>query len=346
MTDIIYLKDKNPHQLDDHITFEEGPHIYTIDGDSGFTSVTTWNHTHFSEFNADLIIDKMMKGKNWTTSKYFGMSKEEIKKQWDDNRDQAAAAGTKMHYDIECFYNNMEVTNDSVEYGYFNSFYNDYKELEAYRTEWMIYDKELKLAGSIDMIFMNKEGNLEIYDWKRCREIKKTGWGSSKTQCISHLPDSNYWHYSLQLNTYKAIIEKNYGKKVVKMCLVCMHPENSNKSYLHFEVPDLSVEIKELFNYRMLELTDKSALDSQNLVHEKNKIINKLVKHKNIINSLEIKLDAINSKLNASNTVEVDEKTYDSKIYYVDPSTFDILNDEGDIIGKWDKSADKPLLIF
>ena len=72
----------------------------------------------------------------------------------------------------------------------------------------------------------------------------------------------------------------------------------------------------------------------------------KTLKHKNIINSLEIKLDAINSKLNASNTVEVDEKTYDSKIYYVDPSTFDILNDEGDIIGKWDKSADKPLLIF
>ena len=59
-----------------------------------------------------------------------------------------------MHYDIECFYNNMDVKNDSVEYGYFNTFYNDYKELEAHRTEWMIYDKELKLAGSIDMIFI------------------------------------------------------------------------------------------------------------------------------------------------------------------------------------------------
>ena len=77
-----------------------------------------------------------MKGKNWSTSKYFGMTKDEIKKQWDDNRDQAAAAGTKMHYDIECFYNNMEVKNDSVEYSYFNKFYDDYKQLEAHRTEW------------------------------------------------------------------------------------------------------------------------------------------------------------------------------------------------------------------
>ena len=29
--------------------------------------------------------------------------------------------------------------------------------LKPYRTEWMIYDKELKLAGSIDMIFINEK---------------------------------------------------------------------------------------------------------------------------------------------------------------------------------------------
>ena len=30
-------------------------------------------------------------------------------------------------------------------------------------------------------------------------------------ECIEHIPDSNFWHYSLQLNTYKHLIEKNYG---------------------------------------------------------------------------------------------------------------------------------------
>jgi CRISPR/Cas system-associated exonuclease Cas4 (RecB family) len=70
----------------------------------------------------------------------------------------------------------------------------------------------------------------------------------SITPEISHIPDTNFWHYSLQLNTYKAILEKNYGKKVTKLCLVCLYP--TQKSYKLFEVPDLKEEIEELFNIR------------------------------------------------------------------------------------------------
>ena len=42
-----FLANKNPHPRDKDIIFDEGPHIYTIKGDSNFTSVTTWNHSHF-----------------------------------------------------------------------------------------------------------------------------------------------------------------------------------------------------------------------------------------------------------------------------------------------------------
>ena len=250
-----FLKQKNPHSRDNHITFEEGPHIYTIDGNSDFTSVTTWNHSHFPKFDADKIIDKMMNSPNWTNSVYYGKTKNQIKQQWEDNKNEAAAAGTDMHYDIECFYNNNIVTNDSIEYSYFQDFYKKTKELVPYRTEWMIYDKELQLAGSIDMIFENPDGTLMIYDWKRCKEIKKINkFQSAITECISHLPDTNYWHYALQLNTYKAIIEKNYNKKVTKMCLVSCHPNNKNNSYLEYEVPDLGKEISVLFDKRRARL--------------------------------------------------------------------------------------------
>ena len=60
-----YLAELNPHERDSHITFDEGPHIYTIHGDSNYTSVTTWNHYHFEQFDADRIIKSMMNGKNW-----------------------------------------------------------------------------------------------------------------------------------------------------------------------------------------------------------------------------------------------------------------------------------------
>ena len=54
-----YLAELNRHPRDEFITFDEGPHVYTVHGDSTFTSVTTFNHSHFEEFNADEVIDKI-----------------------------------------------------------------------------------------------------------------------------------------------------------------------------------------------------------------------------------------------------------------------------------------------
>ena len=122
-----------------------------------FMSVTTWNHSHFPHFNADKIIEKMMSSKNWENSKYFGMTAEQIKHQWNENGRKSSEAGTKMHYDIECFYNNMDIQNESIEYSYFKNFSKDHTHLKPYRTEWMVWDKELKFAGSIDMSFQKME---------------------------------------------------------------------------------------------------------------------------------------------------------------------------------------------
>lgn len=111
----IYLENKNKHIRDERILFDEPTHTYTIDGDSNYTSVTTFVHHHFEKFDADKIIDNMMKSKKWPSSKYYNMKREEIKKVWDDNRDCAAEAGTKLHYDIECFYNEIPNENTSIE---------------------------------------------------------------------------------------------------------------------------------------------------------------------------------------------------------------------------------------
>jgi len=248
-----YLTKLNPHERDSHISFEEGPHIYTIDGDSDFMSVTKWNHSHFPHFNAKKIINKMMSSPKWPQNKYFGMTQQQIKQQWSDNGRVASEAGTKMHYDIECFYNNMDVKNDSIEYKYFKDFQEAHQHLKPFRTEWMVWDKELHFAGSIDMTFQREDGTIDIYDWKRCKEIKKTNsWESATTECINYLPNSNFWHYSLQLNTYKALLEKNYGVKVGDLYLVCLHP--NKKNYIKIKCADLTEEVKELFELRMNNL--------------------------------------------------------------------------------------------
>jgi hypothetical protein len=255
-----YLSVLNAHPRDKYITFDEGPHIYTVHGEQGYTSVTTWNHHHFSNFDADAIIEKILTGRNWNDPnyKYYRMSREQIKAMWDKNRDEAAGSGTKMHYDIECYWNNMPVNNTSIEFQWFMKFVADFPELKPYRTEWMVYYEELKLSGSIDMVFENPDGTKQIYDWKRSKEIKYEDpfKKCAQTECIKHLPDTNFWHYSLQLNTYKKILEEKYGQTVTGLYLVVIHPDNPYKTYDRIKVPVLEKEMQMLFDERRREVAN------------------------------------------------------------------------------------------
>jgi hypothetical protein len=52
------------------------------------------------------------------------------------------------------------------------------------------------------------------------------------------------------------MLEKNYGEKVVGMYLVCLHPNNANKSYIRLKVPHLKQELTDLMNLRK-EMTEK-----------------------------------------------------------------------------------------
>ena len=274
------LNVRNAHPRDKNIKFEEEGHKYTISDDSGsddssglgsYTSVTTWVHTHFPHFDADSIISKMMSGKAWKAGhKYWGLTADGIKDLWDLKRDSAAGAGTQLHYEIECFMNskvlcfvythlellqqhNMLIKYDKryldfgIEWSYFLKFVQDFPGMKPYRTEWTVYHEELKLAGSIDMVYENPDGTLSIYDWKRSADIvKSNGWNKcALTKEIDWMPDSNFWHYALQLNAYKMILELKYDKIVKDLYLVRLHPDSSD--YELIQVPDLKHDIIQIF---------------------------------------------------------------------------------------------------
>lgn len=253
----------NSHPRDLLIKFYEYGHRYEIvtDKKSNYVSVTTWVHSHFPKFNADEVINNIFNGKNWGPNhKYWGMSAEQIKSSWKNSGQASCNFGTNLHEQIELFYNNInndETINlanplkNSKEWEYFINFTNDNLYLKPYRTEWMIFDEDLKIAGSIDMVFENADGTLSIYDWKRCKEInRENNWNKYASNfIISHISDTNYWHYSLQLNTYKAILERKYGKIVKELFLVRLFPEAEN--YELIEVPILTEEINNLFEEKM-----------------------------------------------------------------------------------------------
>jgi len=274
------LSELNAHARDANIKFYEEDHKYIILSEPGikYTSVTTWNHEHFPKFNADEIIDNMIKSKGWKEGhKYWGLTPEQIKTQWNTNRDNVAGAGTDLHYEIECFnnnallskgYTNKElydlylVNNEdthhlkAIEWQYFINFVRDHPHLKPYRTEWTVWHEDVKISGSIDMIYENPDGTLSIYDWKRAKNITRINNFNkfALPPQICHLPDSNFWHYALQLNTYKAIIEQKYNKKVTDLFLVRLHPDAEEKNYELIKLPDLSTEIFDLFLERKKQL--------------------------------------------------------------------------------------------
>jgi ATP-dependent exoDNAse (exonuclease V) beta subunit len=137
----------------------------------------------------------------------------------------------------------------SLEWQYFLNFVKDFPELKPYRTEWTIYNEDVKISGSVDMIYENPDGTLSIYDWKRAKNITRiNNWNKfALPPQICHLPDSNFWHYALQLNTYKVILEDKYDKKVTDLYLVRLHPDAEEKNYELIKLPDLSTEVRQLF---------------------------------------------------------------------------------------------------
>ena len=118
--------------------------------------------------------------------------------------------------------------------------------LEPYRAEWMIWNREYKIAGTMDAVFYDKtDGTYWIYDWKRVQsgleadlEATRYGYVMDETEWLqpvnwytkkmhgpaSELYDTKYWHYCLQLNLYRYILEKDYGLKIKGMVLVQFHP--------------------------------------------------------------------------------------------------------------------------
>lgn len=259
-----------PHPRDAFIQFDEPSHQYTLLlsspsslSQNNLISVTTLIHTLFPKFNAEMVIQNMMKSVKWTTSPYFGMTTHEIQQQWSQEGKTSAQQGTAMHKAIELFYNGeltatqlLEMTNNQIELRYFLRFHFDHiveKGILPYRTEWYVYDEEIQVAGSIDMVYANPTNldELYIYDWKRVKEVKRENSYSHGFVPIEHLPDCNYSHYALQLNLYKYILEKKYGKTVKELYLVILHPTNPNNGYQIIPLPILTTEITSIVTMRL-----------------------------------------------------------------------------------------------
>ena len=210
----------NKHSRDAQIQFECDSHTYTYKG-KVFKSVTTIVEDCFEKFNAH----------HWSIMKArsLGMTPEEVRAMWERKGEEARNLGTAMHEKIERYYMGLPNTSDDT-YKLFTLFTKEYK-LNPYRTEWAVYDEENGIAGTIDFLDCT-DGIFTIYDWKRSNKIivhgspeKVSRWSKRALYPITHVSDTTYWHYALQVSIYRYILEKNYGIKVSRSRLAVFHPD-------------------------------------------------------------------------------------------------------------------------
>lgn len=292
-----YLDKLNAHCRDTRVYFDAGlhneRHDYYVDwhdtgvfqrGDS--LSATSVVKAFFSEFDADRVILTMMNGKNWhKNKKYFGKTPDEIKAEWSSGGLESRTAGTEMHAFIDSYYNGErkldDIQSEQIALCQFRNFVAEHAtatDLQPYRSEWFIFtDDSTRITGSIDMVFVNGPvmntlwkrvqygGNppdtlhVFIYDWKCSKEIKKYNKWERGIKPLGALHNANFYHYSIQLNVYKYILENFYhdvtwnGQRYARievdgMFLVCMHPRHK-KFQLH-RCPNYQTELQTIVQLR------------------------------------------------------------------------------------------------
>lgn len=281
----------NEHPRDARIQFNEEEHSYAIDGvKTGWSSCTQFIHKFFGHFDPDAVIAKMMRGRDWIKSPYYGKTADQIKAGWAASGAEASTAGTRMHLDIEHFYNSahfadlwakikagpefvIPVANsataisamknddnwephDSVEWKYFLSYQEKIgNKMIPFRTEWLVFNEDIKVAGSIDMLYKKANGKYAIYDWKRAKDIKMENKYQSGLGPLSHFPDSNYWTYSMQLNVYRMILKLKYKMDIEELALVVLHPNSDNWRVIKINI--LEEETLDMFACRKRALSVK-----------------------------------------------------------------------------------------
>jgi hypothetical protein len=244
---------QNPHNRDGLLVFDEKEHKYSM-GLFKFMSVTTFISTIlFNPFDEDKISTLIVQKEKKEGDKYYGMNEIQIKNLWQEIRD----LGTEFHKIIENYYNNSPNPNLSKfekQFSLFNQFEKDVvskKKLIPYRAEWRIFNRELKLAGTIDMVYKTPWNTFIIYDWKTSEKIKEYNeYESGIVHGVTDTtPDCNFAHYSIQLMLYKYILEKDYNIKVEKMFLLKLH--SSQSTYIREEVINYPSFINKIVEYRL-----------------------------------------------------------------------------------------------
>ena len=240
--------------------FYEGPHIYTCNGVKVGLSVTKLIEEYSDEFDKDKWADICAKREK--------ISKQEIIERWDRDNAISKCKGTHIHAYVENILSNKVYSypQREVESQFGEDVLKDMwpkltamadeftkdisNRLIPIKEELLIGDEDFDICGTVDNLFWNnKTKKIEIFDTKSNKEIKFKSFGDKGMKPpLEHILDCNFYHYSLQLNIYKYILQKNTSLEIGD-CRIVWYNINSDK-YEIITCKDLYEEAKQMLELR------------------------------------------------------------------------------------------------
>lgn len=233
-----------------NIKFYKKSHKYKL-GRDDLTSVTSFISRYFEKFDASkiakikVIIDRKNGIKDTSITKY--------KNNWKES----SINGTDTHELIEKgIYSLFECTdveiisNDKANQAikWLDWVQNTDKDIQLI-PEAIIYSEEHKLAGTVDLIVLEKD-KVTLVDWKTNKAIYTAGYkGKKALSPIDDLDDCNYIKYALQLSIYGYMLEKEYGFKVDNLQLLHLKDDK----YVVMQIPYLRDKVEVLLNDKALK---------------------------------------------------------------------------------------------
>lgn len=232
------------------INFNEEKHSYTTGSGKEYTSVTTLISQFKDKFDSERIAYECeVRGEENESYKYAGMSQEEILKQWEKICGDACIKGNKYHriQELRVLFKKYWLRRPLLDGSYLiKEGYQDYVDLYKLEEgieypELRVFWDEHELAGHIDYVFVDFGKVIDIKDYKtNKRPLSKKGYkGKMMNPPLDFLPDSSYFHYSLQLNLYGWILEQ-YGYKIRSLEIIHKRFLDDEPIPEQFKIPFMS----------------------------------------------------------------------------------------------------------
>lgn len=232
--------------------FEEKTHTYYYNGSKVRYSVTQFIKRFHEEFNSEEV------SKNYALK--HGLKQEDVLYEWDRKGRISSSAGTAIHSYLENAKRGKDIPFDikSVDpdiqvevlsriktlLPQAKKFHEDtLNRLFPIQLEYTVGIEDI-IAGNIDMLCWNQKAQeFQIWDYKNLKEFNTTNYfNKNMLGAFYWLPECHLSKYSIQLNMYKAILQRQLNIPIGKCYLVHFDYTNPEAQFKIHESLDLQYE--------------------------------------------------------------------------------------------------------